>query len=47
MLAISTSLLNVLVDILDVGAEAPAKQILAPITPDLAHIDGSFNNDPG
>jgi len=44
MLAASASLLNIPVVILDVGAEAPAKQILAPTTPDLAHIDGSFRD---
>jgi phosphoribosylaminoimidazole carboxylase len=30
--------------ILDVGTKAPAKQILAPITSDLAHTDGSFRD---
>jgi phosphoribosylaminoimidazole carboxylase len=44
MLAASASLLNIPVVILDVGAEAPAKQILAPTTSDLAHIDGSFRD---
>ncbi|KAG5637905.1 hypothetical protein H0H81_002733 [Sphagnurus paluster] len=42
MLAASASLLNVKVVILDVGTSAPAKQVLAPISTDLAHIDGSF-----
>ena len=42
MLAASASLLNVKVVILDVGEHAPAKQILAPVRPELAHIDGSF-----
>lgn len=44
MLAASASLLNVKVIILDVGEHAPAKQILAPIKPELAHIDGSFKD---
>jgi phosphoribosylaminoimidazole carboxylase len=44
MLAASASLLNIPVVILDVGGEAPAKQILAPATPHLAHIDGSFTD---
>jgi phosphoribosylaminoimidazole carboxylase len=44
MLAASASLLNIPVVILDVGAEAPAKQILAPTTRNLAHIDGSFRD---
>jgi phosphoribosylaminoimidazole carboxylase len=44
MLAASASLLNVKVVILDVGEHAPAKQIIAPIKPDLAHIDGSFKD---
>jgi phosphoribosylaminoimidazole carboxylase len=44
MLAASASLLNIPVVILDVGTEAPAKQILAPTTPHLAHIDGSFRD---
>lgn len=42
MLAASASLLNVKVVILDVGEHGPAKQILAPTDPQLAHIDGSF-----
>ena len=46
MLTASASLLNIPVVILDVGAEAPAKQIVAPTTPDLAHIDGSFRDPP-
>jgi phosphoribosylaminoimidazole carboxylase len=46
MLAASASLLNIPVVILDVGTDAPAKQILAPTTPDLAHIDGSFRDSP-
>lgn len=44
MLAASASLLNVKVIILDVGEHAPAKQIIAPIKPELAHIDGSFKD---
>ncbi|PPQ72054.1 hypothetical protein CVT26_006735 [Gymnopilus dilepis] len=42
MLAASASLLNVKVVILDVGDHAPAKQIVAPLGPELAHVDGSF-----
>ncbi|KAF8056596.1 phosphoribosylaminoimidazole carboxylase [Lyophyllum atratum] len=42
MLAASASLLGVRVVILDVGENAPAKQVIAPIYPNLAHIDGSF-----
>ncbi|PPQ66596.1 hypothetical protein CVT24_006907 [Panaeolus cyanescens] len=42
MLAASASLLNVKVVILDSGEHAPAKQILAPTAPHLAHLDGSF-----
>ena len=42
MLAASASLLNVRVVILDVGDHAPAKQIVAPLGPELAHVDGSF-----
>ncbi|KAF8487401.1 hypothetical protein DFH94DRAFT_798047 [Russula ochroleuca] len=37
-----SSLLNVPVVILHVGAKAPTKLILALTTPDLAHINGSF-----
>ena len=44
MLAASASLLNIPVVILDVGASAPAKQVLAPPTTDLSHIDGSFTD---
>jgi len=44
MLAASASLLNVKIVILDVGEHTPAKQILAPTKPELAHIDGSFTN---
>jgi phosphoribosylaminoimidazole carboxylase len=44
MLAASASLFNVKVVILDVGEHTPAKQILAPTKPELAHIDGSFTD---
>jgi phosphoribosylaminoimidazole carboxylase len=44
MMAASASLLNVPVVVLEVGPQAPAKQIVAPIAPHLAHIDGSFSN---
>jgi phosphoribosylaminoimidazole carboxylase len=44
MMAASASLLNVPVVILDVGAQAPAKQIVAPVAPHLAHLDGSFSD---
>ncbi|KAF9069214.1 phosphoribosylaminoimidazole carboxylase [Rhodocollybia butyracea] len=40
MLAASASLLNVQVNVLDVGADAPAKQIIAS----SSHIDGSFRD---
>ncbi|TFY58674.1 hypothetical protein EVG20_g8056 [Dentipellis fragilis] len=43
MLAASAALLNVNVVILDVG-RSPAKQIIAPSSPSLAHIDGSFSD---
>ncbi|EPQ59796.1 Phosphoribosylaminoimidazole carboxylase [Gloeophyllum trabeum ATCC 11539] len=42
MLAASASLLNVNVVILDVGDNGPAKQVITPRRPELAHIDGSF-----
>ncbi|KAF8890424.1 phosphoribosylaminoimidazole carboxylase [Infundibulicybe gibba] len=42
MLAASASLLNIKVVILDVGANGPAKQILSPLSQELAHVDGSF-----
>ncbi|GBE85451.1 Phosphoribosylaminoimidazole carboxylase [Sparassis crispa] len=42
MLAASASLLNIDVVILDVGDHTPAKQVVAPRTPRLSHIDGSF-----
>ncbi|KAF5371474.1 hypothetical protein D9615_009601 [Tricholomella constricta] len=42
MLGASASLLNVKVVILDVGETGPAKQVLAPLSPTLAHVDGSF-----
>lgn len=44
MLAASASLLNVDMVILDAGESAPAKQILYPRNPSLAHIDGSFTD---
>ena len=44
MLAASASLLNIPVVILDVGPSAPAKQVLAPPTTQLSHIDGSFTD---
>ncbi|KAF9233524.1 Phosphoribosylaminoimidazole carboxylase [Melanogaster broomeanus] len=44
MLAASASLLNVDVVILDVGEYGPAKQILAPRSAALSHIDGSFTD---
>lgn len=43
MLAASASLLNVPVSILDVGDNAPAKQILSPSS-DLPHVDGAFSD---
>ncbi|KAI0031534.1 Phosphoribosylaminoimidazole carboxylase [Vararia minispora EC-137] len=42
MLAASASLLNIPVVILDVGDHAPAKQIIHPRAPALAHVDGAF-----
>lgn len=42
MLAASASLLNIDIVILDIGESAPAKQIIAPRSPALTHIDGSF-----
>jgi phosphoribosylaminoimidazole carboxylase len=44
MLAASASLLNIKTVILDVGEHSPAKQIVAPVSPDLSHIDGSFTD---
>ena len=44
MLVASASLLNIPVVILDVGEQAPAKQILVPSAPHLAHLDGSFSD---
>ena len=44
MLAASASLLNQEVIILDVGNHGPAKQIIAPTEPRLAHLDGSFTD---
>ncbi|KAH9887710.1 phosphoribosylaminoimidazole carboxylase [Cubamyces lactineus] len=42
MLAAAASLLNIDVVVLDVGEHTPAKQVVAPRAPSLAHIDGSF-----
>ncbi|KAG9309847.1 phosphoribosylaminoimidazole carboxylase [Chiua virens] len=42
MLAASASLFNINIVILDVGESAPAKQIIAPRSLALSHIDGSF-----
>ncbi|RPD52852.1 Phosphoribosylaminoimidazole carboxylase [Lentinus tigrinus ALCF2SS1-7] len=42
MLAASAALLNIDVVVLDVGDSGPAKQVVAPRAPQLAHIDGSF-----
>ena len=44
MLAQAASLLNVDVVILDVGENAPAKQVIYPRSGDLAHVDGSFTD---
>ncbi|GLB45312.1 putative phosphoribosylaminoimidazole carboxylase [Lyophyllum shimeji] len=44
MLAASASLFNVKVVILDVGESAPAKQVIAPISP--THVDGTFADPP-
>ena len=44
MLAQAASLLNINVVFLDVGDHTPAKQVVAPRTPQLAHIDGSFSD---
>jgi phosphoribosylaminoimidazole carboxylase len=44
MLAASASLLNIKVAILDVGEHSPAKQVVAPLDPNLSHIDGSFSD---
>ncbi|KAG6904281.1 hypothetical protein DXG01_011192, partial [Tephrocybe rancida] len=44
MLAASASLLNVKVIFLDIGENGPAKQVIAPLAPSFAHIDGSFSD---
>ncbi|KAH9045789.1 Phosphoribosylaminoimidazole carboxylase [Lactarius pseudohatsudake] len=44
MLAASASLLNIPVVVLDIGAHAPAKQVVAPTAPHRAHVDGSFSD---
>ncbi|KAI9466646.1 phosphoribosylaminoimidazole carboxylase [Lactarius psammicola] len=38
------SLLNIPVVILDIGAHAPAKQVVAPTALHCAHVDGSFSD---
>ncbi|KAF8130054.1 hypothetical protein K438DRAFT_1695397 [Mycena galopus ATCC 62051] len=45
MLAAAASLLNIKIVILDVGEHAPAKQVLAPISAQYNHIDGSFTDE--
>jgi phosphoribosylaminoimidazole carboxylase len=42
MLAAEAALLNIPVVILDSGNHGPAKQIIAPLKPEHAHVDGSF-----
>ncbi|KAG2363725.1 Phosphoribosylaminoimidazole carboxylase [Suillus spraguei] len=42
MLAASAALLNINIVFLDAGQNSPAKQIVSPRSPFLAHIDGSF-----
>ena len=46
MLAASASLLNIPIVILDIGAHAPAKQVVAvaPTAPQRSHVDGSFSD---
>ncbi|KAJ7740565.1 phosphoribosylaminoimidazole carboxylase [Mycena metata] len=44
MLAAAASLLNIKLVILDVGENGPAKQVLAPTSPQHSHIDGSFTD---
>ncbi len=44
MLAASAALLNIDVVVLDVGHNGPAKQVVAPRAPQLAHINGSFTD---
>ena len=47
MLGAAASLLNIDVVVLDIGAHGPAKQVVAPRAPALAHIDGSFADPEG
>lgn len=42
MLAAEAALLNIPIVILDAGAHAPAKQLVTALTPETAHVDGSF-----
>ncbi|OSX60772.1 hypothetical protein POSPLADRAFT_1146389 [Postia placenta MAD-698-R-SB12] len=44
MLAQAASVLNIDIVVLDVGEHGPAKQVVAPKSPRLAHIDGSFTD---
>lgn len=44
MLAQAASPLNIDIVVLDVGEHGPAKQVVAPKSPRLAHIDGSFTD---
>lgn len=44
MVAAAASLLNVKVVILDAGVNGPAKQIIAPTSPEHGHLDGSFSD---
>ncbi|KZV73618.1 Phosphoribosylaminoimidazole carboxylase [Peniophora sp. CONT] len=44
MLGAAASLLNIPIVILEVGDQAPAKQILTPRSPEHAHIDGAFSD---
>lgn len=44
MLAAAASLLNIPVLILDVGKDAPAKQVTSPLPP-LEHVDGPFSSE--
>jgi phosphoribosylaminoimidazole carboxylase len=44
MMAASASLMNIKIVILDVGEHSPAKQIVAPLSPEISHVDGSFTD---
>ncbi|KAJ6544348.1 hypothetical protein B0H19DRAFT_1170409 [Mycena capillaripes] len=44
MLGAAASLLNIKTVILDFGEHGPAKQVLAPISAEYSHIDGSFTD---